>query len=93
MKKLTKFLGAIFFASVVLTSCGNEATADGEKICKLKCEAKALETMDETEENVAKGLKLVSEVAELGVEMQKKYKDDEQGQKDLAAAIAACKCD
>ena len=93
MKKLMTILGAFLFASVVLTSCGSDATADGEKMCKLKCEAEALQTMEDTEENVAKALKLVSDVAELGVEMQKKYKDDEQGKKDLAAAIAACKCD
>ena len=93
MKKLMTIFGAFFFASVVLTSCGGGATADGEKLCKLQCEAKAFETMEETEENVAKALKLASDAAELAVEMQKKYKDDEQGQKDLAAAIAACKCD
>ena len=93
MKKLMTIFGAFFFASVVLTSCGGGATADGEKLCKLQCEAEALGTMEETEENVEKALKLIKDVSELGIELQKKYKDDEQGQKDLAAAIAACKCD
>lgn len=93
MKKLMTIFGAFFFASIILTSCGSDATSDGEKMCKLKCEAEALQTMEETEENVEKALKLIKDVSELGIELQKKYKDDEQGQKDLAAAIAACKCD
>tara|TARA_B110000495_G_C22615762_1_gene367227 strand:- start:325 stop:606 length:282 start_codon:yes stop_codon:yes gene_type:complete len=93
MKKLMTILGAFLFASVVLTSCGGGATADGEKMCKLKCEAEALQTMEETEENVEKALKLIKDVSALTVELAEKYKDDEEGQKDVAAAISACKCD
>ena len=67
--------------------------ADAKKFCKMKCEAEALETMEETEENVAKALKLVSDVSELGVELQKKYKDDEDAKKEISAIIAKCDCD
>ena len=96
MKKLMTIVGAIFLASVVLTSCGGGVEADAEKLCKLQCDGYALEKMNKeepTEENIEKALKLIQDAVDVGKELKEKYKDDEEGQKDLAAAVAACKCD
>ena len=93
MKKLMTIFGAFFFASVVLTSCGSEATADGEKACKIKCELESAENMEETEENVKKITKLFNDGLAFAIEMKEKYKDDEKGQGAYNAAMAACKCD
>ena len=38
MKKLMTILGAFFFGSLVLTSCGGGVEADAEKTCEMMCE-------------------------------------------------------
>ena len=108
MKKLISILTAVFLIftlTISFSSCGDDKDSkkkrskrerdisDAEKLCKLQCEAEALQTMEETEENIAKGVKLISDVVALGVELKEKYKDDEEGQKDFAAELAKCKCD
>ena len=90
-------LGAFFFASLVLTSCGGGVEADAEKICEMMCESmdlmkKAME--DPTNTDLMKEAEeLAKEVTAFGEEMEEKYKDDEEGTKAIAKAMRDCKCD
>ena len=97
MKKLMTILGAFFFASVVLTSCGGGVEADAEKTCEMMCEGMDLMTKAMADPTNADLLTEATEYAEeaekFGKEMEEKYKDDEEGKKAIAKAILDCKCD
>ena len=93
MKKLTKVLGAIFFVSVVLTSCGGGVEADGKKLCDLMCDTRELSEKTAADPT---NTDLISEAAKIATDMQElkdKYKDDEDGKKAMLKALKDCKCD
>jgi hypothetical protein len=70
MKKLMTILGAFFFASVVLTSCGGPEK-DGEADAKCKCDALKIE-------DDAKSKEAYEKCGKAAGENEKKYKDDEE---------------
>jgi DNA repair exonuclease SbcCD nuclease subunit len=96
MNKLMTILGAFMIASVVLTSCGGGAKADGEKLCDLTCES--LEIAQEMTENptdlelAEKAIKLGTKLNNFSEEMKEKYADDAEGKKEMAAAFLKCPC-
>jgi carbamate kinase len=96
MKKLMTILGAFFFASVVLTSCGGGVEADAEKTCEMMCEGMDLMTKAMADPTNADLLTEATEYAEeaekFGKEMEEKYEDDEEAQKEISAILAKCDC-
>lgn len=78
MKKLTTILGAFFFASIILTSCGGPES-DAKKAAECTCEmmklmGKAME--DPTNEDLEKDAeKLEKKCEKIVEEMDGKYED------------------
>ena len=101
MKKLMTIFGAMFIASVILTSCGgNSIESDAKKYAELMCKAQKLATEGATKaaagdmSAMTESTKLMTEATTLATEMQGKYKDASDYQKFSAAylkALADCK--
>ena len=101
MKKLMIIFGAMFIASVILTSCGsNSVESDAKKYAELMCKAQKLATEGATKavagdvSAITESTKLASEAATIAQEMQGKYKDAADYQKFTAAyskAMRDCK--
>ena len=93
--------GAMFIASVILTSCGgNSVESDAKKLAELDCKAQKWATEGAAKAAVGdmsaitESTKLASEAASLAQEMQGKYKDAADYQKFTAAyskALRDCK--
>ena len=89
-------LGAFFFGSLVLTSCGGGVEADAEKTCEMMCEGmdlmkKAME--DPTNADLlTEATEYAEESVKFGEEIEEKYEDDEEAKMVIAAAIAKCDC-
>ena len=88
--------GAMFIASVILTSCGsNSVESDAKKYAELMCKAQKLATEGAAKaaagdmSAITESTKLASEAASLAQEMQGKYKDAADYQKFSAAYLKA----
>ena len=64
MKKLTTIFGSVFFASIVLTSCGGGMEAEVEEVCNNVCESRSI--MDKANEDPTNYDKLEKEAREIG---------------------------
>jgi hypothetical protein len=96
MKKLMTIFGAMFIASVILTSCGgNSIESDAKKYAELMCKAQKLATEGAAKaaagdmSAITESTKLASEAASLANEMQGKYKDAADYQKFTTAYLKA----
>jgi len=96
MKKIMTILGAILFASFILTSCGgNSIDSDAKKYAELMCKAQKLATEGAAKaasgdmSAMTESIKLSTEAASLATEMQGKYKDANDYQKFSAAYLKA----
>ena len=93
--------GAMFIASVILTSCGgNSIESDAKKFAELMCKAQKLVTEGAAKaaagdmSAMTESTKLMTEATSLATEMQGKYKDASDYQKFSAAylkSLADCK--
>ena len=93
--------GAMFIASVILTSCGgNSVESDAKKYAELDCKAQkwaiegAAKAAAGNMSAITESTKLASEAATIAQEMQGKYKDAADYQKFTAAyskAMRDCK--
>jgi hypothetical protein len=89
MKKVKLIFGPMFFASVVLTSCGGDSIAsDAKKIADLQCKAQQLlqKATSGDMSLMEKSTKLTSEATSLVKEMESKYTSDSDKKK-LAEAL------
>jgi hypothetical protein len=97
MKKLMTILGSFLFASVILTSCGGGIESDAEKGCEMICEAAEVANNlleSPTDADLLKeAADLGEKMQEFGDELDKKYKDDKEGEKELKKLMSNCKCD
>ncbi len=90
MKKVMTIFGAILFASVILTSCGDSSIEkDAKKAAELQC--KAQELMQKATSGdmsvMEESTKLASEVATLSKEMEEKYTSDSDKKKFAEALL------
>jgi len=83
-----KIVGAFFFASVVLTSCGGGVEADAKKLCELQCDNQNPELKKTIEEGKAVGKKF----HDFRSEMDTKYADDQDARMVLNKASQNCDC-
>ena len=98
MKKLTTIFGSVFFASIVLTSCGGGMEAELEEVCNNVCESRSI--MDKANEDPTNYDKLEKEAREIGEknatrlkQLREKYKDNAEDLKELERLYRECKCD
>ncbi len=88
--------GAMFIASVILTSCGsNSIESDAKKYAELMCKAQKLATEGAAKaaagdmSAMTESTKLITEATSLATEMHGKYKDASDSQKFSAAYLKA----
>ena len=73
MKKIPTIFGVILFASILLTSCGeNSIESDAKKLANLKCKAMELLQKAETGDQ-----SVIEESSKLGIEADKLAKEIE----------------
>ena len=96
MKKLMTIFGAMFIASVILTSCaGNSIESDAKKSAELMCKAQKLASEGAAKavasdmSAITESAKLASGAASFAWEMQGKYKDTADYHKFTAAYLKA----
>ncbi len=93
MKKLMTIFGAMFIASVILTSCGGGSIqSDAKKVAELECKAQKLmqkaTSYDTYDMSVMEeSTKLASEAANLSKEMEGKYTSDSDKKKFAEALL------
>jgi hypothetical protein len=90
MRKVTTIFGAIFFASIILTSCGGGSyESDAKKVAELQCKAQKLMQkatfgdMSLMEEST----RLASKAETLAKEMEGKYTSDSDKRKFAEALL------
>jgi hypothetical protein len=84
MKRGIKIFGAIFFVSMLLTSCsGGSIEQDAKKMADLQCQAQQLSKKAMTGDMsvIAESTKLASDAAALSKELEGKYTSDEDKRK------------
>ena len=90
MKNLMTIFGAIFFASVILTSCGGGSIeSDAKKVAELQCKAQKLmqEATSGDMSVMAESTKLASDAATLSKEIEGKYTSDSDKKKFAEALL------
>ena len=89
-------MGAILFASIILTSCGGSIDSDAKKVADLQCKyQKLMQKASSGDMSVlSENTKFAAEVAELTKEMEGKYTssaDKEKFSIALLKAMGDCK--
>ena len=80
MKKSITVLGAVLFASLILTSCGSSVESDAKKLAELQCESQKLsEKILAGDISVTtESMNLAADAAKLAEEVKEKYTSDEE---------------
>lgn len=97
MKKLMKSIGALIFASIMLTSCGNSIEGDASRLAKLICQSTELSKQVASGDmsGIKDSQKMMVELAELKEEFDTRYKNKkakEEFEKAVAKAISESNC-
>ena len=90
MKNLFTNIGAILFASLILTSCGgNSIASDAKKVAELQFKQKQLLQKVQSGDisGMAEATKLAAEFASLSTEMDEKYTSDSDRAKFAEAVL------
>ena len=89
-------LGAILFASVILTSCGSSIDSDAKKVADIECKSQKLMQKASSGDMsvISESTKLAAEAANLTKELEGKYSssaDKEKFEIALLKAMGDCK--
>ena len=89
MKKVILNLTAIAFVSMMLTSCGGSPESDAKKMAELMCEVQKLAKAgaDGDEDAMTKAKELGEEFEALAKELEAKYKDNKDAEKEIEEAF------